>query len=161
MFLRAYAKATVRFHNRYSWIENRHMVKVCVYVCLCTCVVFRFMKATEREIINPMWLCHEHIVCKPSHFCVGLCVRVFGWHILLLSSLPGSARGWAVGHRHHFGHVGLSIGLLSYRQHSLHCHYGKELSICTQTQIYAEKREKNISESHSSFSDILCTQTFY
>lgn len=111
------------------WLES------VVYMCG---VVFWFMKATDREIMNSMWLCHEHIVCKPPTFVlasIGLetdretalvYVCVWLWHILLLSSLPGSARGWAVGHRHHFGHVGLSAGFLSYRQHSLHCHYGKE-----------------------------------
>lgn len=135
------------------------------------CVVFRFMKATEHEIMNPIWLCHEHIVCEASHLCVGIyvplwdwqrerafvSVYVFGCDILLLSSLPGSARGRAVGHRHHFGHVGLSTGLLSYRQHSLHCRYGKELTYSKHLHSITKIWLKNSSKSHSSLSDIFRT----
>ncbi len=82
-----------------------------VYMC---CVVFRIMKATEREIMNPIWLCHEHIVtlsAKPPTFVLACrclyetdrererlwaCVCVWLWHFIVIFSPRQCQRksGW-------------------------------------------------------------------
>ncbi len=167
----------VYFHIRYRWIENSYMVRECVFVSVCVhvlCCVSDYESNRAWNNESNMTLSWTHCLrsLPPLYWHVDAFMRqteresacervyVFGCDILLLSSLPGSARGRAVGHRHHFGHVGLSTGLLSYRQHSLHCRYGKELTYSKHLHSNTKIWLKNSSKSHSSLSDIFRTYSF-